>query len=86
MESTAAAQRLKAGPRRLPKKLRLRSNRNSWDGFSNRAGEGLLLAGSYELYQDFSPVRFRSMTDVFINTIGALVGASIACRYADAQD
>ena len=41
---------------------------------------GLLLSMSCELYQVFSPVRFPSMTDVLMNTIGALAGASMAGR------
>ena len=41
---------------------------------------GLLLSVACELYQVFSPVRFPSMTDVLMNTIGALAGASIAVR------
>ena len=47
---------------------------------------GLLLAGSCELYQVFSPVRFPTMTDVLTNTLGALGGASIASRIAVNQD
>jgi VanZ family protein len=38
---------------------------------------GLLLSMTCELYQVFSPVRFPSMTDVLLNGLGALVGASI---------
>jgi len=41
---------------------------------------GLLLSVACELYQVFSPVRFPSMTDVLMNTIGALAGASIAVK------
>mgnify|MGYP003575313490 CR=1 FL=1 len=41
---------------------------------------GLLLSVSCELYQVFSPVRFPSMTDVLMNTIGSLAGASIAVK------
>jgi glycopeptide antibiotics resistance protein len=41
---------------------------------------GLLLSVTCELYQVFSPVRFPSMTDVLINTVGALAGASIAVK------
>ena len=41
---------------------------------------GLLLSVICELYQVFSPVRFPSMTDVLMNTIGALAGASIAVK------
>ena len=41
---------------------------------------GLLLSVTCELYQVFSPVRFPSMTDVLMNTIGALAGASIAVK------
>ena len=47
---------------------------------------GLLLAGSCELYQVFSPVRFPTMTDVLTNTLGALGGASIARLIAVNQD
>jgi glycopeptide antibiotics resistance protein len=39
---------------------------------------GLLLSMTCECYQVFSPVRFPTMTDVLMNTIGALAGASIA--------
>jgi VanZ family protein len=39
---------------------------------------GLLLSVLCELYQVFSPVRYPSMTDVLMNSIGALAGASIA--------
>jgi glycopeptide antibiotics resistance protein len=39
---------------------------------------GLLLSMTCELYQVFSPVRYPTMTDVLMNTVGALVGASIA--------
>ena len=41
---------------------------------------GLLLSVTCELYQVFSPVRFPSMTDVLMNTIGAVAGASIAVK------
>ena len=41
---------------------------------------GLLLSVTCELYQVFSPVRFPSMTDVLMNTIGASAGASIAVK------
>jgi glycopeptide antibiotics resistance protein len=41
---------------------------------------GLLLSVTCELYQVFSPVRFPSMTDVLINTVGSLAGASIAVK------
>ena len=39
---------------------------------------GLLLSVTCELYQVFSPVRFPSMTDVVMNTMGAVAGASMA--------
>jgi VanZ family protein len=39
---------------------------------------GVLLSMTCELYQVFSPVRFPSMTDVLMNTIGALSEAWIA--------
>jgi len=41
---------------------------------------GLLLSVACELYQVFSPVRFPSMTDVLMNTIGASAGASFAVK------
>lgn len=41
---------------------------------------GLLLSMSCELYQVFSPVRFPSMTDVLMNTIGAFAGAAMGSR------
>jgi VanZ family protein len=41
---------------------------------------GLLLSGMCELYQVFSPVRFPTMTDVLMNTVGALLGAWIAAK------
>ncbi len=41
---------------------------------------GLFLSVSSELYQVFSPVRIPSMTDVLMNTTGALAGAYIAAR------
>ena len=41
---------------------------------------GLLLSVTCELYQVFSPVRFPSMTDVLMNTIGAFVGAAMGSR------
>ena len=41
---------------------------------------GLLLSLTCEFYQVFSPVRFPSMTDVLMNTIGASAGASIAAK------
>ncbi len=41
---------------------------------------GLGVSLTCELYQVFSPVRFPSMTDVLINTVGALLGASIAVK------
>jgi glycopeptide antibiotics resistance protein len=41
---------------------------------------GLLLSVTCELYQVFSPVRFPTMTDVLMNTIGALAGASFAVK------
>ena len=47
---------------------------------SEAALAGLLLSVTCELYQVFSPVRFPSMTDVLMNTIGALAGASIAVK------
>src|SRR5262245_54873963 len=45
---------------------------------SEAAMLGLVLSISCELYQVFSPVRFPTATDVLMNTIGALAGASIA--------
>ncbi|HTL62080.1 MAG TPA: VanZ family protein [Nitrospira sp.] len=39
---------------------------------------GFLLSVACEFYQIFSPVRFPSMTDVVMNTIGAFAGALIA--------
>ena len=47
---------------------------------SEAAFVGLLLSLTCELYQVFSPVRFPSMTDVLMNTIGASAGASIAAK------
>lgn len=47
---------------------------------SEAAFVGLLLSITCELYQVFSPVRFPSMTDVLMNTIGASAGASIAAK------
>ena len=41
---------------------------------------GLVLSVTCELYQVFSPVRFPTMTDVLMNTIGALAGASFAVK------
>ena len=41
---------------------------------------GLLLSVACELYQVFSPIRYPTMTDVVMNTVGALVGASIAAK------
>ena len=41
---------------------------------------GLLLSLTCEFYQVFSPVRFPTMTDVLMNTIGALAGATIAAN------
>lgn len=41
---------------------------------------GLLLSLTCEFYQVFSPVRFPTMTDVLMNTIGALAGATIAAK------
>jgi glycopeptide antibiotics resistance protein len=41
---------------------------------------GLLLSLTCELYQVFSPVRYPSMTDVLMNTIGALAGAALTGR------
>jgi glycopeptide antibiotics resistance protein len=43
---------------------------------------GLFLSMTCELYQVFSPVRYPSMTDVLVNTIGALTGASIARKWS----
>lgn len=40
----------------------------------------LLLAGSCELYQVFSPFRYPTMTDVVTNVSGSLIGAAIGCR------
>lgn len=47
---------------------------------SEAALAGLLLSLTCELYQVFSPVRFPSMTDVLMNTIGASAGASMAAK------
>jgi len=44
------------------------------------AAVGLLLSLTCELYQVFSPVRYPTMTDVLMNTVGALAGASIASK------
>ena len=44
---------------------------------------GLVLSVTCELYQVFSPVRFPTMTDVLMNTIGALAGASFAVKSLD---
>ena len=41
---------------------------------------GLMLSLTCELYQVFSPVRYPTMTDVLMNTVGALVGASLAAK------
>ena len=41
---------------------------------------GLLLSLTCEFYQVFSPVRFPTMTDVLMNTIGASAGATIAAN------
>jgi VanZ family protein len=41
---------------------------------------GLALSLICEFYQVFSPVRFPSMTDVVMNTLGAFAGALIAGR------
>ena len=41
---------------------------------------GLLLSVTCELYQVFSPVRFPTMTDVLMNTVGALAGVSFAVK------
>ena len=41
---------------------------------------GLLLSLTCEFYQVFSPVRFPTMTDVLMNTIGASAGATIAAK------
>jgi VanZ family protein len=38
---------------------------------------GLSLSTVCEVYQVFSPVRFPSMTDVLMNSLGALAGAFI---------
>ena len=38
---------------------------------------GLVLSLICELYQVFSPVRYPSMTDVLMNTLGAFAGAAI---------
>jgi glycopeptide antibiotics resistance protein len=46
---------------------------------------GLMLSLTCEFYQVFSPVRFPSMTDVVMNTIGAFVGALIAGRSFETQ-
>jgi VanZ family protein len=44
---------------------------------------GLLLSLTCEFYQVFSPVRYPSMTDVLMNTIGALAGAALAARVSE---
>jgi VanZ family protein len=44
---------------------------------------GLVLSVTCELYQVFSPVRFPTMTDVLMNTMGALAGASFAVKSLD---
>ncbi len=45
------------------------------------ASAGLILSLACELYQVFSPVRFPSMTDVLMNTLGAAAGAAIAGKF-----
>ena len=47
---------------------------------------GLVLSVTCELYQVFSPVRFPTMTDVLMNTIGALAGASFAVKSTASLD
>lgn len=47
---------------------------------------GLVLSLTAELYQVFSPVRVPSMTDVFMNTFGALAGAALAVMRADRSE
>lgn len=46
---------------------------------------GLFLSMSCEFYQVFSPVRFPTMTDVCMNTLGAFAGALLATRYPSSQ-
>lgn len=41
----------------------------------------ILLAGSCELYQIFSPLRYPTMTDVVMNILGSLLGASIGSYF-----
>lgn len=38
---------------------------------------GLLLSMTVDHYQIFSPARLPTMTDVLMNTVGALLGASL---------
>ncbi len=40
----------------------------------------LLLSGSCELYQVFSPFRYPTMTDIVMNVAGSLIGAAIGSR------
>ena len=47
---------------------------------------GIVLSVTCELYQVFSPVRFPTMTDVLMNTIGALAGASCAVKSTASLD
>ena len=47
---------------------------------------GLLLSLAAELYQVFSPVRVPTMTDVLMNTVGALIGASLAASRSGKSD
>ena len=46
---------------------------------------GLFLSMSCEFYQVFSPVRFPTMTDVSMNTLGALAGALLATHFTSSQ-
>ena len=46
------------------------------DAFAN-----VLLYMTCELYQVFSPVRYPTMTDILMNSIGAFSGASIAGKW-----
>lgn len=47
---------------------------------------GLSLSVTVELYQVFSPVRVPSMTDVLMNTLGALAGASFAASRSNISE
>lgn len=41
---------------------------------------GLLLSMTVDHYQIFSPARLPTMTDVLMNTVGALLGASLGAN------